>query len=153
MNRRFLLAFAVTLSLCGCGGDSNSAGVKLFPAKGKILVDSKPQAGLIVQLKPKFDWKNEKLPLPHAVTDAEGVFLLETLSTGDGAPAGEYEVAITSPSSEGLGRISDVIGNRYADASKSGLTAKIAESETVIPNFQLKASNIESKIQKSMPKK
>lgn len=153
MNCKTGLALFLICLVAGCGGDSNPEGIALVSAKGKILVDSKPVTGLVVQLKPKFDWKSDKVPLPHAVTDKDGNFILETFKTADGAPAGEYEVSVVSPSNEGLGRISDPIGSRYADASKSGLTVKIGDQETTIPDFQLKGSSVEAKIQKSMPKK
>lgn len=140
-------------SVSGCGGSSNPEGVTLVQAKGKILVDGKPVAGLSIQLNPRFDWKSDAVPYPHATTDQDGSFLLETFRPGDGAVSGDYEVTITSPSSEGLGRITDPIGLLYADPTKSGLTAKILDSDTTIPDFQLKGNTVDDRIQKSLSRK
>jgi hypothetical protein len=145
MQLRKSTVLLISMVISGCGSSSNESGVVTVPAKGKILVDSKSFAGLKIQL--------DKVPYPHAVTDDKGEFVLETIQPGDGAPTGDYEVSITSPTNEGLGKISDPIGSRYADTSKSGLTAKIGDSETKIPDFQLKPNTVESRVQKSAAKK
>ena len=153
MQLRKSTVLLISMVISGCGSSSNESGVVTVPAKGKILVDSKSFAGLKIQLKPKFEWKSDKVPYPRAVTDDKGEFVLETFQPGDGAPTGDYEVSITSPTNEGLGKISDPIGSRYADSSKSGLTVKIGDSEAKIPDFQLKPNTVESRVQKSAAKK
>jgi hypothetical protein len=138
--------------ISGCGS-SNEFGVTPVPASGSVLVDGKPVAGLTVELNPTFKWPNEKMPFPQGRTDADGKFKLGTFSPDDGAIPGDYQIAVKTDSSEGLGKITAPIGMQYADASTSGLKATIRNEATEIPSLNLKPNNVEQKVQKSIPKR
>ena len=72
-------------------------------------------------------------PRPAALTGPDGKFRLATYSKGDGAPAGEYAVALTwgSPrQAAGLHPLAssaapDYFRGRYGDPKTSGLRLKV----------------------------
>ena len=82
------LAMVLAIVLCGCGGE-----LKTYSVRGTVTAhDGKPLEG--VQLV----WRcADPLVSATAVTDASGNYRLGTLAAADGAPAGEYEIAITEP--------------------------------------------------------
>ncbi|MDZ7619099.1 MAG: carboxypeptidase-like regulatory domain-containing protein [Patescibacteria group bacterium] len=85
------LAMVPAIVLCGCGGD-----LKTYSVQGTVTGhDGKPLEGA------QLVWQCADPPLSAtAVTDASGRYRLGTLAAADGAPAGEYEIAITEPQSD-----------------------------------------------------
>src|SRR5688572_10824093 len=63
-----------------------------FPVKGKVVVDGKPAKGATVTFHPRE--ASDRPYIPTAQTDDNGEFSLATFETGDGAPAGEYDVTV-----------------------------------------------------------
>lgn len=82
-----LLSAAATLTGCGDGR------LKVYPVTGQVLYNGEPLPGVDVAFHP-VDPKNDTGYPPHATTDADGKFALTTYLKDDGAPAGDFQVAI-----------------------------------------------------------
>src|SRR5437899_1749312 len=80
------------LAANGCGGPKE---LKLYPAKGKVLLGGKPLEGLTVVLSPIA--KDGTTAVALGRTGADGDFTLSTYKPGDGAAAGEYIVLVQHP--------------------------------------------------------
>src|SRR5262245_59020222 len=90
LGRRLLVGTAVfAVSACGEGRFQ-----KTFKVSGQVLLDGKPVPGVNVRFIPRDNARFVMAETPQGVTDTEGRFTLTTYYTGDGAPAGEYLVAI-----------------------------------------------------------
>src|SRR5262245_17906441 len=86
-----LAAFAVfVFAIVGCTGDGQ---LKVYPVTGQVLYNGEPLKGVDVAFHPT-DPKNTTSYPPHATTDNDGKFALTTYVKDDGAPAGEFKVAI-----------------------------------------------------------
>ena len=120
---------------------SCSARVALHPVRGKVLVAGKPAVGAIVVLHP-LEPPALGLRPPSGRVEADGSFTLSTLVAGDGAPAGEYRVAIAwlgdvSKADPVTGEVPVKLAPRYADPKTSDLRAHIKEGPNELPPFQL----------------
>ena len=73
-------------------------------------------------------------PRPRANVAADGTFTLSTYGENDGAPAGDYIVAI---SWENTDTNEDRLRGRYSGPT-SRLRAKVAEGNNELPPFDLK---------------
>jgi hypothetical protein len=135
------LMLAALLSLPACSGG-------LHPVRGKVLYKGEPIKGAVVAFHPKND-DNATAIRPTGLTDENGVFTLSTQKDA-GAPAGEYRVTVLwleepapkadkpagfpEPPSAPVDRLM----GRYADPSKSGLTAVIRSGTKDLEPFELK---------------
>ncbi len=129
------VGFAV-LSLCSCGPP-----VKVHPASGKVFVDGEPAVGALVVLHP-IDPASKAAVKPSGRVDAAGTFALSTFRSRDGAPVGEYVVAIAwfddeSKADPQTGEIPTKARADYADPATSPLRARIDAGKNEIPVFQL----------------
>lgn len=155
-SRRPILAAFVVLGLSSvipaCGGGSD--GVTLHPVAGQVLFQGKPLPNVRLVFRPAGTASAITAPVPIGQTDSEGKFRLST-AVGEGgpltngAPAGDYLVAITtlrrSDSSDFLSKSAssttpDPIQKRYADPQTSGLKATIKAGENTLEPFDLKES-------------
>lgn len=94
-----------------------------YPVEGKAFFDGVPMVGATVTL--TSDKGPAKGVRAYGVVEADGSFQLTTYKGFDGAPAGEYQVAVTWPA---FG-----LPAHYTTAAKSGLTATVrSEATTVI---------------------
>ena len=128
-----LVAALAVLSPAGCGRKLDKWEMrrpKTYKVQGRVLVDGKPEAGVVVS----FESKAHNLTAV-GISDTAGRFLLKTFNEGDGAVAGNHAIRLTkrifvkaadagpeTPASEVL-----VSPNRYADSATSGLTATVVE--------------------------
>jgi hypothetical protein len=132
----FLIAFS------GCGDQDNDQ-VEVFPVTGKLLVNGQPAEGASVIFYPQSpDSDGKKMPVPGGTTDANGNYQLTSYESGDGAPAGEYNVAIIwyeppSPNSAGPSEQQDRLRGRYANPQTSRLTARVEQGGGELPPFEL----------------
>lgn len=92
-NTFVLIAF-ISLLHVGCGKT-----VKLVPAKGMVVIDGKPAAGISVQFLPEHV-KGEKRPTSFGLTDDEGSFILRTSDGKDGAVPGPHVVLLSDTQQE-----------------------------------------------------
>jgi hypothetical protein len=93
-GRLFVALFVLAVPACG-GSDVPMQ--KTVKVTGRVMLDGKPAAGVDVRLIPvdKTNFKLNETPLGTA--DADGRVVFTTYYTGDGAPAGEYQVVIAYP--------------------------------------------------------
>ena len=99
---------------------------KTYPAKGRVLWDGKPEAGVVVS----FDSPSHNVSA-SGFTDADGGFTLQTFKSRDGAVAGDHVVrlekrVIKDPSAVVPVEVV-VLPPIYANPAKSGLKATVTE--------------------------
>ena len=120
-----------------------TSGVTTFPVSGEAFYHEQPATGAKVLLFPDSQQSRAKrTPIPQAVVDEHGAFRIGCFGRDDGAPAGEYRVAIVwrdqaSPDTPHLEMPPDKLKGRYRDPRTSGLTATVVEGENELPPFQL----------------
>ena len=85
------LALAI-FGIAGCGSAAPSGAVKTFPAEGTLTLDGKPFGPARLTFNP--DQANK--PHPTGVVDSAGNIVVTSFVMGDGLPAGEYKVFISS---------------------------------------------------------
>jgi hypothetical protein len=141
VTRGLLMSLLALCAACSGGG--------LNSATGKVSYKGNPIKGAIVIFHPKAADVNSQRP--SGVTDEAGAYSLMT-GTKAGAPAGDYVVTITWPgevqakakSGKGIGtnieapEAPDQLNGRYADSTRSTLTATIKGGSNTIPTFELK---------------
>lgn len=148
-----LLASLVVVAGCKPAGPDIDA----YPVTGKVTLNGSPVAGATVTFVPSGEGKSAV-----GMTDDTGTYTLKTYDGVEGAPAGEYKVKIVKyeggaapaeaappPSGEDQEYSEDYAGaeeetaepknllpEKYADESSSGLTATVTEGENSI-DFEL----------------
>jgi hypothetical protein len=134
------LGTVLVLLAFGC-----STGTGLHPVHGKVLLDGEPAVGALVVFHPCT--KPEKTTLrPSARVASDGSYKLGTYVADDGAPPGTYTVTIvmsvtrTEPSSRATVRKAQRFPARYAQPSKSPLSATVQAAPTEVPPFELSSS-------------
>jgi hypothetical protein len=92
-RRGFLIApgLLALLACAGCGGPG-----KLYKVEGTVTFEDKPLEGATVL----FFQEDGGGQAASGVTGSDGSFRLTTVTTGDGARAGDYKVLVTLPKSE-----------------------------------------------------
>jgi hypothetical protein len=151
LSRPRLIAFAViAFSVSACGGPSEER-APVYKTSGKISFEGKPLAGALVLFRqPEAD---PNVPSPSGTTGEDGTFSLHTYEPDDGAPAGDYLVAVTvRPLSRDSGvkytlpgekkaEVPDAIRQgRYADPKTSGLKATIKPIENTLDPINLNST-------------
>lgn len=139
-----LLIGAIGLSPASCGKDAGEGSV--HPVSGQVIFEGgrPPPEGAIVVFNPVKDPQRFDKGYPRGFVGKDGKFKLSTYKADDGAPAGEYRVTITwrkkKPGAEEEEEDDgpDLLGGRYADASKSGLTATVKEGTNELKPFVLR---------------
>src|SRR5438552_470087 len=81
------------ISLTVAPGCSKGGRKEVHPVQGQVLVNTAPASGALLTFHPVSGSPND--PRPSAQADDQGRFSLTTYASGDGAPEGEYEVAVT----------------------------------------------------------
>ena len=136
-----VLGWLLLLSALGCGPPAGQ--MKVYPAKGKVLVDGQPLAGVLVVFYPEAPFADTKADYPRGATGEDGSFVISTYREGDGAPAGQYGVSVVvrgNVDEDGglmAKRKPNPLGDRYKDPQKSGLAVSIAESANELTPFEL----------------
>src|SRR5581483_6787301 len=85
----FRVAVAAALAAPASCADSRVAH-KVYPVKGKVLVNGAPAADCLVVLNRTFDQQNPVTP--QGRTNENGEFQITSYYANDGAPEGEYVV-------------------------------------------------------------
>jgi len=131
------LPLIFVLLVAGCGERSDEA--EVHPARGKLIINSEPAFEALLSLHPvqdaNFDQRGSR---PWAVTKEDGTFELSTYGTGDGAPVGEYYVAIVwmdDPLSPAPGP--DKLGGRFAKPESTGIRVTISEGDNQLEAIEL----------------
>jgi hypothetical protein len=132
----FVRALLVTLGLLtisGCGGTTGPQGgprIETTVVEGIVKVDGIPVPSLQVTAVPV----NGPGAVPmksSALTNTEGVFSLSTYESGDGVPAGQYNLTFVWGQLNLLnGQYSgDKFNGKYADATKSEISLTVANDD------------------------
>ena len=98
----WLMIAGLTFGSIGCGKSSDR--VPVYPVQGKVLFKGAPTPGATVVFYPATQINHTNPILPQAIVDQEGIFHLQSYEPNDGAPAGEYKIAITWPGEVPEGR-------------------------------------------------
>jgi hypothetical protein len=111
-----------------CGGPDR---LPCYPVSGKVTYHGKPTPGALVVFD-YVDKKDRQDPLPTGYVREDGSFSLTTYSPDDGAPEGDYRVAITwidpkAKPDRKTGEMPNQLPDRFANAQKSGLQAKVGK--------------------------
>jgi hypothetical protein len=134
---KLLFGSAVVLSAVSC---SKNDRIPLFPVQGKVLLDGKPLAHAFVVFRPVGEAGPQGLH-PRAQADTDGIFVLSTYESEDGAPAGEYKVTVQkykAPTDADNGPPVNLLPGRYAKPNSSRLTARVQEGQNDLPPLELK---------------
>ncbi len=143
-------ALLAALAAAGCGesGASSQERMQTVPVSGRVAYRGKPLGNVAVIFQ-SIDGKVSAV----GTTDASGTFRLTTYAPDDGAPPGSYKVTVASGSAaheiepgvlapmpdEGEpGAPKPPIPARYADPSRTDLTADVKPSGTNRFTFELK---------------
>ncbi len=137
-----LLASLSTL-VVGCG-KTDDGRVPTYPTSGRVTVNGQPAVGAKITL---FGASDEllgpKMPAPYAIVGDDGDFSLTSFKPNDGAPAGEFNVAIIwhEEIPEGVDsemyEPKDRLNGQYSDPEKSGLSATVPAQVNELPPFEL----------------
>jgi hypothetical protein len=134
-----------TLGLASCGGGRNFP--KVYPVKGKVLINGQPAADCQLQLHRTTEDLSVAVT-PQAVTDKNGQFRITSFNTNDGAPEGEYVVTITRRERSGLMKQDfdgpDELGGAYEKIEKTkglkGFVVQVGRQPLELPPFELTQS-------------
>jgi hypothetical protein len=132
--------------LVGCGDGRNLR--KVYPVKGKILVNGQPATDCQIAFHPTDAGDPATRVTPRGLTDEKGEFQLTTYYGNDGAPEGEYVVTIEWRERSGLTKQDfegpDQLGGVYANPEKTkglpGFVVKVERKPMELPPFELKQS-------------
>jgi hypothetical protein len=121
---------------------------KVFPVKGKILVNGSPAAECLIYLNRTWDDNHPRRVTPYALTNQNGEFQITSYITDDGAPEGEYIVTIEWRERSGLMQNNfegiDRLGGAYAKQEMTkgipGFVIKVEKKPLELPPFELKQS-------------
>ena len=114
---------------------------RTYPAHGQVFLEEDPVPQAAIVLEPT--WTKElTFPRPHGVVNEDGSFVLGTYAKDDGAPPGEYKVAVTlyetkknDSGPNGLPR--NLLPPKYGRFETSGLTVKVVKGENEFKPFKL----------------
>jgi hypothetical protein len=141
--RLLMPIFMVVVLFCnaGCGNDGK---LKIYPVTGQVLYNKQPLKGIDVAFHP-VDPKNDTGYPPHAKTNEKGQFTLTTYELEDGAPAGDFQVALAfavevaggDEGSDQTKRILFQVPAKYHRKETSGITVKIKPEANTLEPFTL----------------
>jgi hypothetical protein len=90
--RQFAVLFSGTLLVLGAGCEKSDR-KPVFPVRGRLTVEGKPIKGVAIHFVP-VNANDRASLMPVALTDADGRYVLMAYQGSEGAPAGEYIVAL-----------------------------------------------------------
>jgi hypothetical protein len=141
------ILFLFALLIPACGGSGDIPMQRTYKVTGQVTLDGNPLAGATVALIPKDASRFQMKERPQGVTDADGKFTISTYESGDGAPEGDYGVAIAMNTLEADGEDDTNQNPRrrpklripalYQNPEQSGLSATVARKSNELPPFQL----------------
>lgn len=135
-----LMALTLVALVCSssCGPDEKLLRKPVYPVSGQVFLRGKPAAGPLVIFRPARDAEDMTYfptGYPRGKVAKDGTFRLSTYGAFDGAPAGDYEVAVVWGSD---GAEDDPRRAPYMNPKTSGLRAEVKEGPNELPPFHLK---------------
>src|SRR3954469_24030102 len=131
------IALFLVVLLAGCG--KKHVWLDTYQVKGAVLVDGKPAAKVFIAMHPK-KVSDERPYVCNGESNENGEFVMSTFVTGDGVPAGEYDVTFTWPVRKNpISTLweGDNLKGRYADKAKSTFKVTIEPKEQKLEPFKL----------------
>jgi hypothetical protein len=130
------LAVVCCLALSSCGGEA-----KLHLVQGQVFFGAEPAVGAFVVLHLVDAPEGEDAPRPNGIVKEDGSFTLSTPYRGEGAPVGEYAVAIVwygknSEPDARTGERKNLLPEEYSTAS-SPLRVQIKEGTNTLDPFRI----------------
>src|SRR5262249_16831045 len=142
--RALILLSSLALLSVSCGGSDR---LPVYPVSGQVFYKGKPTPGAIVVFHPVGSGDLHSLR-PSGVVQEDGTFLLSTYASNDGAPEGEFLVAIsredadvkfdrrqTAPNPKSLG--APRLPPAYAAAQTSKLRVTVQKGTNELSPFRL----------------
>ena len=137
-NFRWISCLLLVLMTSCTGKESENP--PTYKVVGKVTYQGKPVSDATLIFK-KLDQSRGAV----GETDSDGQFRLTTYSLDDGAPSGDYQVSIMcyekpklNASEAEMYHLKNKLPAKFEDPKKSGLTAKVAENNQNVVNFELK---------------
>src|SRR5262249_31589999 len=134
-----LVGWVLLAASAGCGNGR----LTTYPVSGQVLYNGQSLKGVDVAFHPA-DPKNDVGYPPHATTDAEGKFTLMTYVKDDGAPAGEFQVAVAFPiekagddGSDQSRRLAFQVPSKYQRKETSGISVSVKSGTNRLEPFRL----------------
>jgi hypothetical protein len=142
------LRVVVTLALLGLAACGDKRGFpKVYPVKGKILVNGQPAADCQVYLNRTSQDKQGPPIKPQAATNENGEFQITSYNANDGAQEGEYVITVEWRERVGLMKAAegvDQLDGAYATVEKTkalpGFVVKVEGKPVEVPPLDLKQS-------------
>lgn len=134
--RRGAVCLACLLAAsCGPGGP------QLHPVRGQVLFQEMPADGALVVFHPVGG--KEDAPRPSAIVAADGTFNLSSETPDDGAPVGDYVVAVVWYHKDAKidvqnAELKNRLPDHYGDAKVSPLRAQVKAGPNQLEPFKLK---------------
>lgn len=127
----YKIAAVVAAGLLACAGCGNGDKKELYPAEGKLLVDTRPAAGALVFLYGE-DAGERSAARPHGRVGPDGTFRLSTFKPDDGVAPGTYRVAVfwTKPSELGGDDGDTLLPMEYSNPDTSGIPPVVIQEGT-----------------------
>ncbi len=135
---RSLIIFIFVFNAVACNSQTR---IPTFPVSGKVLVNGKPAPDLFVYFHPT-PKKNDQSFTPYAQTDENGDFKLNTFTSGDGVPAGDFLVVFEWREKSGTFKNQfngpDRLEGKYSKPETSTFKVTITNQSTTLDPFELK---------------
>lgn len=139
-----LLLTVLPFLLGGCGGK-----MPVVPLTGRVTYQGQAAPFVNVEFHPTDSGLREKKIIPVGTTKKDGSFTLTTYDMEDGAPEGEYKVALYWPGlapgqvynpedPESRPEGADRFQGRYANPETTPITVTVAKGHAEIPVIDLK---------------
>lgn len=116
--------------------------MKCYSVSGQVLYNGEPLKGVDVAFHPVDPMNDAGYP-PHATTDADGKFTLTTYFKDDGAPAGEWKVAVAfavqavDEGADQTKRLPFQVPAQYQRKESTPLTASVKPQSNTLEPFKL----------------
>ena len=148
VGRTWALAALAGTLLASCGCSPGPRLSRLHPVRGKVLYKGQPAVGARVVFHPRHD-ADLQAPHPAGVVAEDGSFTLTSYKAGDGAPAGDYTVAVLWPDEPGGAAkarglapkkhpFNDRLQGAYSNPARPLLQAHVVEGDNDLPTFELR---------------
>jgi hypothetical protein len=138
---RNVAAALISIVFLGCGADEEIR-PQLQPVQGTLSVNGKPAQGATVVLHPadgkNFDSRGSR---PQGTVGPDGAFKVTTYQDGDGAPAGEYNVAVMWFGKSG-NAAADLLAGAYARPEQTSIRVTVAPGDAELDPIEIKGASL-----------
>jgi len=114
-----------------------------YPVTGRLTIRGQPAAAADLRFF-EIHGRAPGMARPYATTDEDGRFTVSTYGIFDGAPAGEYQLAVSWKGplrgipSDQRDAMPEMLPPRFTDASTSGLRVQITSGENALDTIDLR---------------